>query len=423
MTDARRPIPDAAGGLRRTLQPAHWLRGLLLGTALLDELTFGFLVVGLPLARDRFHMTYAQVGLLFTIGAVAALIIEPVINLVSDRVSKRVPILGGMICLVFAFALAGLTSNYVLLVLAVALANPAIGAAVGLAQAALVEQRPHTATRMLARWTLLSSVGDLLSPLVVAATAAAGGGWTALALIGAASWFLAAGAMLPLPFPQPAIMAERAEEPPEQSHWQDLRRAIGAALRDWTLLRWTGILFMATMVDEIFLGFTGLLLRDRLHTPIAEVSLTLALGMIGGMVGLFGLEWVLARRPNQQQVGVRLLSWLALLSLAGIVGLLFAQSLWLAALALFAIGLGTTSWYPIARAATYDRLPGRAGLARAITGLVMPLELLLPAVVGLLAERLGLVVALGFLGIAPLGVLLLLPRVRVSGADVSRETA
>ena len=179
------------------------MRGVLFGTALLDELTFGFLVVGLPLARDSFHMTYQQVGLLFTVGAVAALVIEPAINLASDHVSKRVPILGGMFCLVAAFTLAGLTRDYGLLLLAVALADPAIGAAVGLAQAALVEQRPNSATRTLARWTLLSSVGDLLAPLVVAATAAVGGGWTALSLIGASLWLLAGGITLPLPFPRP----------------------------------------------------------------------------------------------------------------------------------------------------------------------------------------------------------------------------
>ena len=54
-----------------------WLRSVLLSTALLDELTFGFLVVGLPLARDAFGMTYTQVGLLFTVGAISALIVEP----------------------------------------------------------------------------------------------------------------------------------------------------------------------------------------------------------------------------------------------------------------------------------------------------------------------------------------------------------
>lgn len=398
------------------------LRAILLSTALLDELTFGFLVVGLPLARDSFHMSYEQVGLLFTVGAISALVIEPGINIASDHVSKRIPILGGMVCLVFAFALAGLSHDYLLLLLAVAIADPAIGAAVGLAQAALVEQQPQIATRTLARWTLLSSVGDLLAPLIVAVTAAAGGGWTALSFIGASVWLLAACATLPLPFPRPAISVETSDDDSAQSGWTGLRLAIGAALRDRVLLRWMGILVMATMVDEIFLGFTGLLLRDRLHASVASVSLLLALGMIGGMAALVILERVLTRHADQSRLGIRLLPWLALLALAGIVTLLLAPWLWLAAIALIAIGLGVTGWYPIARAATYDRLPGRAGLARAITGLVMPIELLLPVVVGLLAERFSLVAALGFLGLAPLGVLLLTPHTSAKSAIVSRET-
>lgn len=407
--------------------PVHqWLRGALLSTALLDELTFGFLVVGLPLARDRFHMSYEQVGLLFTVGALAALVIEPGINLASDHISKRVPILGGMACLVFAFGLAALTNSYALLLLAVALANPAIGAAVGLAQAALVEQRPATSARTLARWTMLSSVGDLLSPLVVAVTAAAGGGWTALSLVGAALWLLAGCVTLPLPFPPPASLPnddalDMDGETSAPSGWTGVRLAVSSALRDSLLLRWMGVLFMATMVDEIFLGFTGLLLRDHLHATIATTSIILALGMVGGMAGLFALEWFLVRRSDLHQAGVRLLPWLALLTLAGIVTLLLAPSLWLAGIGLFVIGLGATGWYPVAKAAAYDRLPGRAGLALAIIGLLMPLELILPALVGVLADHFGLIAALGFLGLAPVGVLLLAPRPD-RNAVVSRET-
>ena len=398
-----------------------WLNATLLSTALLDELTFGFLVVGLPLARDRFGMSYEQVGLLFSVGAIAALVIEPGVNLASDHVSKRVPILAGMLCLVGAFTLAGLTRDYPLLLVAVALANPALGAAVGLSQAALVEQRPTLATRTLTRWTLLSSVGDLLSPLVVAATAAAGGGWMALSLIAAALWLIVALATTPLPFPPPALTPEASDDA-SGPFWASLRQAVGSALRDRVLLRWMGILFMATMVDEVFLGFAGLLLHDRLHASIGATSLLLALGMVGGIMGLFALERFLARHPEQRQLGVRLLPWLALLTLLGVIALLLAQTLWLAGGALFAIGLGATGWYPVARAATYDRLPGRAGLARAITGLLAPLDLALPAVVGLLAERFSLVVALGVLGLAPVGVLLLTPRSAAKTA-VSRETA
>jgi MFS family permease len=414
--------------------PASWLRGILLSTALLDELTFGFLVVGLPLARDTFSMSYEQVGLLFTAGALAALIIEPMVNLASDHVSKRVPILTGMFSLVVAFAVAGLTHNYVVLLLAVALANPAIGAAVGLAQAALVEQRPDSATRTLTRWTLLSSVGDLLSPLVVAVTAAAGGGWMALSLLGAGLWLVAGGVTLPFPFPRPVAGADsdggdEEDEQPGQSALARLRRTLTSALRDRVLLRWLIVLFMATMVDEIFLGFTGLLLRDRLHASITTTSLILALGMIGGMIGLIALERLLARRPESQHLGIRLLPWLALLTLAGVAALLLAQDLWLAALALGAIGFGATGWYPVAKAAAYGRLPGRPGMLLAITGLLTPLELVLPAVVGGLADRFGLVVALGFLGVAPLGVLLFAPRISAKSdkssktASVSRETS
>jgi len=140
------------------------------------------------------------------------------------------------------------------------------------------------------------------------------------------------------------------------------------------------------------------------------------------MSGLLVFERVLARHADHQRIGIQLLPWLALLTLGGIITLLLAQTLALAAIALVAIGLGATGWYPVAKAAVYGRLPGRAGLALAIVGLLMPLELILPALVGLLAGQFGLVAALGFLGLAPIGVLLLTPRVHKYGATVSRET-
>src|SRR5215472_11220336 len=67
--------------------PHQWqkgLRAMLLAMALFDELTCGFLVIALPLLRDRLHLSYAEAGLLFTVGALASLLVEPVINVVSD---------------------------------------------------------------------------------------------------------------------------------------------------------------------------------------------------------------------------------------------------------------------------------------------------------------------------------------------------
>src|SRR5512146_690583 len=128
--------PHAAGF--RVSAP-RLLRATLAATALLDELTTGLLVVGLPLVRDTLHLSYDQAGFLFTAGALSSLLLEPGINLASDRASKRLPILVGMLCLVAAFLLAAAAPSFALLLLACGVLFPANGAAVGLAQAALVD--------------------------------------------------------------------------------------------------------------------------------------------------------------------------------------------------------------------------------------------------------------------------------------------
>ena len=70
------------------------LRSTLLGVGLLDEIIAGFAVIGLPLIRDQFRLSYAQIGLLFTAAALVAMLLDPIVNLLSDRGSKRYWILG-----------------------------------------------------------------------------------------------------------------------------------------------------------------------------------------------------------------------------------------------------------------------------------------------------------------------------------------
>ena len=61
-----------------------------------------------------------------------------------------------------------------------------------------------------------------------------------------------------------------------------------------------------------------------------------------------------------------------------------------------AVGLAAAGWYPIAQAQTYAQLPGRSSLVRAITGLGAPFEAVLPAIVGFVAARFGLLAGLPF---------------------------
>ena len=135
---------------------------------------------------------------------------------------------------------------------------------------------------------------------------------------------------------------------------------------------------LCSMMGEIFLGFAALYLQDARHVSAPVISLVLATGMVGAVVGLVVLEQALKRAA-----GVRLLPWLSLLTLVGVLGFLVAPSLWLAAAALFLFHLSVAGWYPITQAAAYSRLPGRPGTAQAVIALGEPFEIALPVMVGL----------------------------------------
>ncbi|MCM8748965.1 hypothetical protein NET02_07410 [Thermomicrobiaceae bacterium CFH 74404] len=80
----------------------------------------------------------------------------------------------------FGFGLIALAPGPGLLFLAMAVIYPAGGAAVGLAQATLVDIYPEDTARTMTRWTISAAIGDLLGPVVVASVLAAGLGWRPL---------------------------------------------------------------------------------------------------------------------------------------------------------------------------------------------------------------------------------------------------
>lgn len=373
----------------------------LLGVEFLDELLTGVPIVALPLIRDGLHLSYAQVGLIFTVGSLAGMLLEPGLLLFSDRGSKRWLVLAGVLGLAASNALAGSAPNFLWLLLAFVLGYPAGGAAVGLSQAALIDHAPEDAERAMTRWTILGSVGDVLSPLVVAGLLAIGLSWRSLFWISALIWLGAAFLLWPQRFPRPAP-EHTAEQAPAST--SGVLAGFREALRDPLLLRWAVVVKLCSMVDEVFLGFAALYLRDVRHASATLTSLALAAGLVGSMLGLLALHRLLKRIS-----GPRLLPWLALLTLAGVVGLLLAPNIWLAAAALFLFDLSAAGWYPISKAAAYARRPGRTGTVQAVITLGEPFEVVLPLAVGVIAGQFGVVAGLAVLGLAPLGVLLVAP--------------
>ena len=381
------------------------LRLTLFSTVLLDELITGFPVVGLPLLRDQLGLSYGQIGLLFSVEALSGMIFSPIISLLSDRGSKRWWVIGGSLGLAISLVVMGSTHNFDLLLAAFALSSPAGSAAVGLSQATLIDAAPQESTKTMTRWTLMGSVGDLLSPLAVATIATLQLGWPALCWLGTAAWLGAALAVGFQRFPRPTGVVDKTETTGDVKLWAGLREA----LRDPVLLRWAALSLIPTMMDEVFLGFVALYLRDVLHASQVVIGVALTVSMVGSLVGLLTLDRVFRKSRISS---VRLLSWLALLSLVGVIGFLVTRSIWLATVALFVIHLGVAGWYPIAKAQAYDRQPGRSGTVRAVIGLGAPFEVALPGLVGIVAGRFGALAGVALLGLAPLLILLLVPKSR-----------
>lgn len=379
-----------------------WSRALLLCMGLLDEIVAGIPVVALPLLRDRFSLSYAQVGLLFTAGSLASMVLDPLINLYSDRNAKKPWILSGLFLLGVAFIIMGVTTSYALLLVSFALYYPAVSAASELAQAVVIDAAPTESARTMTRWTLLGSIGDFLSPLVTAIFAFWHLGWSALCWVASTLWLAAALLLSPLPFPPSVAECVQDEA---SSTWMYLR----AALRDTLLLRWAALTIIPAMLDEVFLGFVALYLRDAWHLHEALIGLIVALEMLASLLGLFILErWLLHRG----RTSVFWLTWLALATLLGVFALLFAHLLWLVVLALFLIHLSCAGWYPLAMAEAYARRPDSSGVVRAVINLGQPFEMVLPGIIGGVCARFGVLTGLGVLGLAPVLILVLLPRRR-----------
>ncbi|TMD68646.1 MAG: MFS transporter [Chloroflexi bacterium] len=186
------------------LRQAIIFRWTLLSMPLLDELISGFPVVGLPLLRDQLGLSYDQVGLLFSVGALSGMVIEPFINILSDRTSKRYWVIGGLLALSASFVLAGSSNNFIVLLAAFTLMFPANSAGSGLSEATLIDALPQESMQTMARWTLMASIGDLLSPLTVAAIITLPlvlPTWTTLCWLAAALWLGGALFVWPQRFP------------------------------------------------------------------------------------------------------------------------------------------------------------------------------------------------------------------------------
>ncbi len=287
---------------------------------------------------------------------------------------------------------------------------PASGAFVTLTQAALMDAEPGKHHQRMAAWNLAGSAGAVAGPLLLAGVLLTRGTWrTAYLLLALAALATTVVAAIsgPARLRAPSEQASQTDEAGQDDGGYQRPTAAEAlgAVRDGRVARWLVLLQVIDMLLDVLTGYLGIYLVDVAHASPAFAAAGVAIRLAAGLAG--DAIWVAASH--------RVSGRTALTASAAAACVLYPAFLvlpWLGAklAVLAALSVATACWYPVAQAELYGSLPGRSGVAvfwssaAGIAGAAGPL------LVGLIAQRLGLSLALTGLAITPVAVLAILPR-------------
>ncbi|WP_224244364.1 MFS transporter [Hyalangium gracile] len=361
--------------------------------AFTDELVTGVVPAGAPELLSTFELTPARAAgwTLVAFQVLGAVLEPPLLALAHGRRERRMRS-AGLWLMALTMLAAALAPSYWLLLVALMLYGLASGLGVNLAQAALVSGNPGRSEVVLARWSLLGLIGDLLAPAALAVSVALGLGWRgALLAVGALATVQALA----------ALRAPGAGGDTSQAPDVTVRESLRAIVRSRPLLAWSLVTVLCGLMDEVLVAFGALSLSERLGTDATGRAAILSAWVLGGLLGSVLLERLASRfRPS------------TLLAVSGL-GCAAAYSAWLAAstwltsaVTLGVAGVFAAAHYPLLRARAFAAMPERPNVVLAAGSLFSALELTLPLLVGAVADGPGLFAAMLVLLAQPLGVVL-----------------
>lgn len=348
----------------------------ILTVRLVDE-AFGFLRDGtLESWRAELHLDYRQAAMVLVAAAPGA-IAGNVLAIAADHRSRRVVACSGG--LVFATSLFTFGFGHSFAVLAAssfAFGFGATGLVDGL-EVALVDLAGDDLEALVGRSNLLAAVGDLLGPVVVAATAALGWSWRVPFVVCGVLLTLYSLAIAMLPLPPPHRSATDAGRAP----WRDTLDVV-RDVRAWQI----GVVtLLFTLLDETFLAFTIAFVYRVHHT-----SLAVATGVGGALVvGALAGYAQAAARPRRAPARRALIAGALTLAGAGIAMAIAPNVPAVAAAALVSGAVSARFWNTL-HATTLRLRPARAGTVKAVVSTIEFAGFPLPILIGGVADRAGL---------------------------------
>lgn len=382
---------------------------MLLGAELLDELVSGAWIAAWPQVRADLALSYVEVGLLLSAPAIVASLVEPAFGFLGDAGRRRALVRGGGVAFVASLVLVALSPGFWPLLAALAVLYPATGAFVGLSQATLMDAAPEARERNMARWVLAGSVGALAGPLLVGAMARGGLGWRSVAVVLAATSALLVLVLWRLP--PVAHLADDANgdegdgAPTTLAALADGAREAWRALRRRAVVRWLALLELADLMVDGLLAYLALYFVDVVGASEARAGLAVAVSTGASLVGSAALVPLLARVSGMAYVRAS-----ALLAVVAFPAFLLVPDPVAKLVLVGVLGALTSGWYAVLQGRLYDEMPERSATVLALNNVSGLVATLLPLAIGVVAERFGLGVAIWLPILAPVALLVGLPR-------------
>ena len=374
----------------------------LLTIEFLDELVFGAREAAWPLLRSDLALTYGQIGLLITIPDLVSILIEPVLGILGDVWKRRVLVLGGGLAFAAALAIAALSQNFFFLLLSFMLLYPASGAFVSLSQATLMDLDESRHEHNMARWTFAGSIGVAVGPLALSAGLALGFGWRGLFLLFVGLTILIVAFASRFQFPRSATALSNGDE--SLGMKEGFRNAF-LALKNKEVLRWLILLEFSDLMLDVFYSFLALYFVDVVGLTPLNAGLAVAVWLGVGLVGDFLLIPLLERVEGMDYLRVSVIVELFLYP-----AFLIVPNVWAKLVILGLLGLFNAGWYAILQGRLYTSMPGRSGTVLTLGNIAGLIGAPLPLLIGSVAQRYNLSIAMWLILLGPLVLLIGLPR-------------
>lgn len=367
----------------------------------LDELVFGVSETAWPLIRDDLNLSYTQIGLLLSVPGILAAFIEPFIGILGDVWRRRLLIIGGGIFFTVSLFMTSTSYSFLVLLFSIILFNPSSGALVNLSQANLMDSAPDRHEQNMARWTSAGSLGVVTGPLLLGLFVYLGLGWRGTYAL------LASLSALSLLIAIRYLPADKKNTPfPSFTEVFDGFKSAFQALKRKEVWRWLLLLEFADLMLDVLFSFLALYFVDVVRATESQAGIAVTVWLVMGLI----TDFLFIPYVDKQKDTLQFLRRTAFLNAIAFIAFMLVPGFIPKIILVILVNLFNTGWYPILQGRLYSSLPGQSASIMAIGAVTDPLAKLLPLLIGILADRFGLGIAMWLLLLGPLALLIGLPK-------------